>query len=61
MQPLEAIAKMSMKPKAMAEIKSSNILEEIIVKDAELLSDIALHLEKTNVLGARKSNYYGMF
>lgn len=57
LQPLEAIAKMTMKPKALAQMKPSQVLEAIVVKDEELLSDIALHLEKSNILTACKSNH----
>ena len=60
LQPLEVIAKMTMKPKALAQMKPTQLLETIAVKDEELLSDIALYLEKSNILAARKSMFVGL-
>lgn len=37
------------------EVKFENIAEDIIVKDAILLADIAQYLEGSNVFAARKS------
>ena len=44
-------------PKALAQMKPTQLLETIAVKDEELLSDIALYLEKSNILAARKSMF----
>ncbi|KAJ3371949.1 protein required for normal CLN1 and CLN2 G1 cyclin expression [Kappamyces sp. JEL0680] len=50
--PLEAIAKMSRKSTKGGE-RQTNVLEEMPIKDPELLSDVSQHLEMSNVYAAR--------
>lgn len=50
---LESIAKVT--PKLNGNLRPTNLLEDIQLKDVELLSDIAVCLEQSNSAGARKS------
>jgi hypothetical protein len=53
--PLESISKMA-KRKEKSD-KNANVAEVLVVKDSELLSDIAEYLERTNVYAARKRRF----
>lgn len=52
---LETIVKLIAK-KSGHDIKNANIIEEVTIKDPELLIDVAEYLEKSNIFAARKSN-----
>ena len=55
---LDTIAKLIIKKNG-KEIKTANVIEEVTIKDPELLIDVAEYLEKSNIFAARKSIPHG--